>query len=443
MSDRMHEHAQRREGLLSRLGPRSVAVIASTPVATRNSDVEHAFRQDSDLFYLTGLGEPDVVMVLTNQHPDHRFVLFVRPRDAEREMWDGKRTGIEGARERFGADVAFPIAELDARLPAYLENTRQVMYSAGRFPTVDARLFAALSIVRRRQRLGVLAPGAIVEPTELHQMRLHKSAIELDAMQRAAVATAEGHAEAMRVGKPGKYEHDVEAELLRSFRRHGAARPAYEPIVGSGPNACILHYRENDRRMEEGDLCLIDAGAEWAFYACDVTRTFPVSGRFTPAQRRIYDAVLKSQLDAIAATRPGATLESIHKLTVRSLTESMLALGLLKSASVDAAIEKEEFKKLYPHRTSHWLGMDVHDVGSYFVEGSDGSAAPRPLAAGQVITIEPGLYIPENADVPDEYRGIGVRIEDDVLVTETGSSVITAMIPKDASELERILATRA
>lgn len=442
LSDRMHEHAQRREGLLTRLGPRSVVVVASTPVATRNSDVEHAFRQDSDLFYLTGLDEPDVVMVLTNQHKEHRFVLFVRPRDAEREMWDGLRAGVEGAKERFGADAAFPIGELAEKLPGYLENTRQLMYAAGRFPTVDARIFAALHVVRRRQRLGVLAPAQILEPTELHAMRLEKSAIELDAMRRAAIATAEGHAEAMRVARPGKYEYDVEAELLRSFRRHGAARPAYEPIVGSGKNACILHYRENHRRMEEDELLLIDAGAEWGFYACDVTRTFPISGRFTAGQRRLYDAVLASQLEAIAAARPGVSMEDLHKLTVRSLTGSMIELGLLSGTTLEEAIEKELFKKFYPHRTSHWLGMDVHDVGSYFVEGSEGKVLPRTLAPGNVITIEPGLYVPENAEVPPEFRGQGIRIEDDVLITEAGCEVVTSMIPKDPIELERILATR-
>jgi Xaa-Pro aminopeptidase len=441
LSDRMHEFAQRRAELLTHLGPHSVAIVASTPIATRNSDVEHAFRQDSDLFYLSGFDEPGVVLVVTNQHPSHRFVLFVRPRDAEREMWDGCRAGIEGARARFGADEAYPIGELAEKLPGYLENARRVMYAAGRFPTVDSRVFAALHHTRRRQRLGVLAPEAILEPSALHTMRLSKSTIELDAMRRAAEATAEGHAQAMRVAVPGKHEFDVEAELLRSFRRHGAARPAYDSIVGSGPNACILHYRENDRRMEEGDLCLIDAGAEWGYYAADVTRTFPVSGRFTPAQRRLYDAVLRAQLEAIALTKPGANLELIHQATVRSLTESMLSLGLLKDTSLEQAIEKDEYKKFYPHRTSHWLGMDVHDVGSYHVEDGD-QLVPRPLAPGQVLTIEPGLYIPENADVDPQYRGQGIRIEDDVLVTTSGHEVLTHMIPKDPDVLERLLASR-
>ncbi len=440
-SDRMNEHAQRRAELLTRLGPHSVAIVASTPIATRNSDVEHAFRQDSDLFYLSGFDEPGVVLVLTNQHPSHRFVLFVRPRDAEREMWDGRRAGVEGAKERFGADEAYPIGELADRLPGYLENARQVMYAAGRFPSVDARVFAALHHTRRRQRLGILAPETILEPSALHTMRLFKSSIELDAMRRAADATAEGHARAMQVAMPGRHEYDVEAELLRSFRRHGAARPAYDAIVGSGPNACILHYRENDRRMEEGDLCLIDAGAEWGYYAADVTRTFPVSGTFTPGQRRLYDAVLRAQLEAIALTRPGASLESIHQATVRSLTESMIALGLLRGTTVEAAIESDAYKKFYPHRTSHWLGMDVHDVGSYYVADGD-QLVPRPLAAGQVLTIEPGLYVPEGADVDPEYRGQGIRIEDDVLVTATGHEVLTRAIPKDPGEIERVLATR-
>lgn len=437
----MQEHAQRRAALLEHLGPHSVAIVASTPIATRNSDVEHAFRQDSDLFYLSGLDEPGVVLVLTNQHPSHRFVLFVRPRDAEREMWDGRRAGVEGAKERFGADEAYPIGELAEKLPGYLENARRVMYAAGRFPSVDTRVFGALHHTRRRQRLGVLAPEAMLEPTALHTMRLFKSSIELDAMRRAAEATAEGHARAMQVALPGKHEYDVEAELLRSFRRHGAARPAYDSIVGSGPNACILHYRENDRRLQAGDLCLIDAGAEWGYYAADVTRTFPVSGRFTPAQRRLYDAVLRAQLEAISLTKPGASLELLHRATVRSLTESMISLGLLTEMSVEQAIETDAYKKFYPHRTSHWLGMDVHDVGSYYVEDGE-QLVPRPLAQGQVLTIEPGLYIPENADVEPEYLGQGIRIEDDVLVTATGNDVLTAMIPKDPDELERLLAAR-
>lgn len=442
LSDRLRVHAQRRQDLLARLDGATCVVIAATPVTIRNSDVEHAFRQDSDLMYLTGFVEPETVIVLAPRHKEHRFVMFVRPRDPERETWDGIRAGVEGAKERYGADAAFPIAELESKLPDYLGGHRRLMYSVGRFAPNDARVFAALQLTRRRQRLGVVAPSEIVEPQALHEMRLVKTSLELDAMRAAVRATAEGHAAAMRVARPGVNEQEVEAELIYAFKKHGAARPAYDSIVGSGRNACILHYRENDRRMEDGDLLLIDAGAEHGFYAADVTRTFPVSGRFTPAQRRLYDAVLKSQLEAIAMVQPGATLEGIHKATVRSLAASMLELGLLTAVSVDEAIEKELYKKFYPHRTSHWLGMDVHDVGRYFVEGPKGEAVPVQLASGQVLTIEPGLYVPAGAGAPPEYEGQGVRIEDDVLVTEGGHEVLTQAIPKDPADLERILAAR-
>jgi Xaa-Pro aminopeptidase len=441
-SERLRVHAQRRHDLLARLDGSTCVVIAATPVTIRNSDVEHAFRQDSDLWYLTGFAEPETVIVLAPRHKEHRFVMFVRPRDPERETWDGLRAGVEGAKERFGADAAFPIAELESRLPDYLAGHRRLAYAVGRFAGNDARIFAALHTARRRQRLGVLAPSELVEPLALHEQRCIKSPGELEAMRAAVRATAEGHAAAMRVARPGVNEQEVEAELIYAFKKHGASRAAYDSIVGSGRNACILHYRENDRRMEEGDLLLIDAGAEHDFYAADVTRTFPVSGRFTPAQRRLYDAVLAAQLEAIAMVKPGATLEGIHETTVRSLTGAMLELGLLSAVSADEAITKQLYKKFYPHRTSHWLGMDVHDVGRYFVEGPTGEAVPVALAPGQVLTIEPGLYVPAGAGAPPEYEGQGVRIEDDVLVTGTGHDVLTAAIPKDAGELERILAAR-
>jgi Xaa-Pro aminopeptidase len=263
-------------------------------------------------------------------------------------------------------------------------------------------------------------------------------------MRRAADITREAYVAALRTAKPGVFEHEVEAEMIRCFRRRGSERPAYEPIVGSGPNATILHYRKNDRRMEENDLLLIDAGCELEYYASDVTRTFPVSGRFTPPQRRIYDLVLRAQEATIAATQPGTTIEELHKITVRTLTEGLIALGLVEGP-LETAIEKELYKPFYMHRTSHWLGMDVHDVGSYFVPTERGEATktrPRPLSAGHVLTIEPGLYVAVNAKAPDEYRGIGVRIEDDVLVTASGCEVITAAIPKRADELEAILSSR-
>ena len=445
-SDYATELAARRKGFLDRIGPGGVAVVASAPVHLRNNDVEHPYRQDSDFFYLTGLDEPDCLAVFSNVHKEHRFVLFVRPRDPERETWDGPRVGIEGAPARLGCDAAFPNADRTEKLPGYLENARALHYALGRDPISDAQVLRARDLVRRRARLGVLHPVSLVDlSATVHAMRLIKSKHELRTMRRAADITREAHAAAMRVARPGIYEYEVEAEMIRSFRRHGAERPAYEPIVGSGPNATILHYRKNDRRLEEGDLLLIDAGAELDYYASDVTRTFPVSGRFSPAQRRIYDAVLRAQDTAIAAARPGATIEGLHKLTLVSITESLIALGLV-AGPLDEAIEKELYKPFYMHRTSHWLGMDVHDVGSYFVEGTniDGSAGTtaRVLEPGEVLTIEPGIYVGLNTSAPDEYKGIGVRIEDDVLVTAGDPDVLTGAIPKRPDELEAILAAR-
>jgi len=379
--------------------------------------------------------------VFSNVHAQHHFVLFVRPRDPERETWDGPRVGAEAAPGKLGCDAAFPNADRNEKLPGYLENARALHYSLGRDPHADAQVLRARDLVRRRARLGVSYPAAIVDlSATVHAMRLVKSAYEIAVMRRAAEITREAHAVAMRVAKPGAFEYEVEAEMLRTYRRHGAERPAYESIVGSGPNATILHYRKNDRRLEDGDLLLIDAGAEVEYYAADVTRTFPVNGKFTPPQRRIYEAVLKAQELTIAATRTGTTIESLHRITLRSITESLIALGLVEGP-LDQAIEKELYKPFYMHRTSHWLGMDVHDVGSYFVEGEPKPVA-RTLEPGQVLTIEPGIYVGSTTKAPDEYKGIGVRIEDDVLVTADGPDVLTRAIPKQPDELEKLLASR-
>ncbi|MFO0681905.1 MAG: Xaa-Pro aminopeptidase [Sandaracinus sp.] len=436
------ELAQRRTAFLERLGPGAVAIVASAPVHVRNNDVEHPYRQDSDFFYLTGLDEPESLAVFSNVHGKHRFVLFVRPKDPERETWDGPRVGVDAAPMRFACDAAFPNAERNERLPSYLENARTLHFALGRDPATDAQVLRARDLVRRRARLGVLYPATLVDlSATVHPMRLFKSEGEIAIMRRAAEVSREAHARAMSVARPGVLEYEVEAEMLRSFRRHGAERPAYEPIVGSGPNATILHYRKNDRRLEDGDLLLIDAGCELEYYASDVTRTFPVSGRFTPAQRRIYDVVLRAQELAIAATRPGATLESIHRLTLRSITEGLIDLGLVEGP-LDTALEKELYKPFSMHRTSHWLGMDVHDVGSYFVEDGASPPVPRVLEPGQVLTVEPGIYVGATTKAPDEYKGIGVRIEDDVLVTADGPDVLTRGIPKKPGELEQTLAAR-
>lgn len=444
LSEIFSECSARRAVLLDGLGP-GTAVLGAAPVYVRNQSVEHAYRQDSDFLYLTGLDEPDSVAVLTNRHPEHRFVLFVRPRDAEREAWDGPRAGVEGAVATYGADVAFPISELATRLPQYLENAPRMLYALGRDPALDTRVIGAISHVRRRQRVGVLAPTEIIDPAAvLHPMRMRKTELELRAMERAIGATAEAHVAAMRIARPGMYEYEVEAEIHRAFRRHGCERSAYESIVGSGPNATILHYRKNDRRMEEGDLLLVDAGAEWGYQSADVTRTFPISGTFSKAQRTIYDIVLGAQLAAIEMLAPSVTLEDVHRHAVRVATEGLIEIGLIEGP-LEEAIEKERHKAFYLHRTSHWLGMDVHDVGPYFAYEGDAvppKTAPTRVEPGFVLTIEPGIYIGKDAKVPSEYRGIGVRIEDDVLVTEVGRRVLSAAIPKMPGEIEQLLASR-
>jgi len=430
-------YAERRARFLQRMGDRSVAVIPSAPVAIRNNDVEHEYRQDSDFFYLTGLDEPESLLILSNVHDEHGSVLFVRPRNPEREVWDGPRIGVDGAKADLGVDAAFEYAELGGKLSGYLVDAESLHYRAGRDRAMDDAVFEALELARRRHRHGHDFPTTIVDPSaHLHELRLSKSAPEIETMRRAAAVTAEAHAAAMRVARPGAYEYEVEAEILRVFRKAGSERPAYGSIVGSGPNATILHHRRNDRKMQDGDLLLIDAGCELDYYASDVTRTFPVSGAFTEPQRRVYDVVLRAQRACVEATRPGVTLVEIHEIAVEKLTEGMIELGLIEGPLAEA-IEEERYKPFYMHRTSHWLGMDVHDVGPYYDRG-----APRALAPGYVLTIEPGLYIGAAAEVDEQWRGIGVRIEDDVLVTDDGHENLTAAIPKDADELEALLAER-
>ncbi|MDB4972668.1 MAG: Xaa-Pro aminopeptidase [Myxococcaceae bacterium] len=433
-------YAARRKAVLDgmvRDGGEGVMIIPSPPTFIRNNDVEHEYRQGSDLYYLTGFDEPDSVLVLSTKHAEHRAVLFLRARDPERETWDGPRLGSERAPAALGIDAAFHISELEGLLPGYLENVKRVHYRLGLDRRFDERFLNAMDVVRMRARRGGEYPTEFVDPgVLLHEMRLKKRPDEVALMRRASEITREAHLAAMKAALPGRYEYEVEAELLRTFRAHGSERPAYGSIVGAGPNATILHYRKNDRRLEEGDLLLIDAGAEFGYYASDVTRTFPVSGRFTGAQRAIYDLVLRAQLAAIAEVRPGATIEGVHDKTVEVLVDGLLELGLL-SGDRQEVIDKGDYKKFYMHRTSHWLGMDVHDVGRYHRAG-----APRPFEPGFVLTVEPGLYISAHADVEPAYRGIGVRIEDDILVTSDGHDNLTFDIPKTAPELESILSAR-
>jgi len=399
----------------------------------RNNDNEYPFRQDSDFLWTTGFEEAGgCALLFAAAEGPPRLVMFVPPRDKEREIWNGYRAGVEGAVERHGADEAFPAAEIDAKLAGLLDGQATLWYRVGFDDGWDARVVRALRDLRARARAGAKAPEVLVEPGEvLHELRLVKGPEEVALLRKAAEITAEGHLAAMRDGLSGRREHQVQAEIEYAFRRRGGNGPGYGTIVAAGANSCVLHYRAGDAVLEDGQVCLVDAGGEYGWYTADVTRTFPVSGSFTKEQRALYEVVLDAQKLAIEAVRPGATVDGIHDLTVRRLTEGMIRLGLLRG-EVEERIADKAFRKYYMHRTSHWLGLDVHDVGDY-TPGKQ----PRPLAAGMVVTVEPGLYVAaDDPDAPEGMRGVGIRIEDDVLVTEGGGENLTAAVPKEARDVE-------
>lgn len=429
---------QRRERFLDALGE-AVAILPAAPTRLRSNDSDHRYRPDSDVLYLTDFEEPEAVAVFAPSHPEHQFVLFVRPRDPERETWDGRRAGVEGAVETFGADAAFPISELDARLPEYVDGCERVAYRLGRDEVFDRRFIELIASYQTTRRSKSPAPHTVFDPGELlHEMRLHKSEAEIALMRHAAASSSEAHRAAMASATPGQHESELEALIEYTFRRLGANGPAYPSIVGSGSNATILHYIENSRRIEDGDLVLVDAGGEFGYYAADITRTWPVNGRFSAEQRAIYEIVLQAQLEAIDRVRPGISQHEIHEGVVRTLTAGLVQLGLL-TGPVDEAIENGSYKTFYMHKTGHYLGMDVHDVGKYKT-GKEW----RPLEEGMVITIEPGLYVAEDCEsVGPMWRGIGVRIEDDVLVTADGHEVLSASAPKLVADLERIVGSAA
>ena len=429
-------YAARRAEYMRRLGPDAVAVVASLPERLRNGDALHRFRQHSDLFYLTGFAEPDTTLVLRPGAPtgEERVVMFVRPRDPEMETWDGRRAGLDGAKARYGADAAYPVAELDTRLGALIANHEELHYSLGLDDEMDLRVAGAIARLRKQERRGKRPPRALVDPRAvLHEMRLRKSPDELNALRKAAAITSEAHIAAMAMGRPGTFEYELEAVIDYTFRRRGGTGPGYNTIVGAGENATILHYIENTCAIADGDLVLVDAGCEYGYYTADITRTWPASGAFTAAQRQVYDLVLDVQKQAVAAVAPGATLDEIHQRCVRRLTAGMIELGLLEG-TVDDRVADLSYKRFYMHGTSHWLGLDVHDVGNYTERGT-----PRVLEPGMVVTIEPGLYVAHDAaGAPDRLRGLGVRIEDDVLVTAHGHENLTAACPKEVADLERI-----
>ena len=423
-------HVRRRKRVEQEIGQGVLVLFAALPTV-RNNDVTHEFRQDSDFFYLTGFDEPDAALVILGGDSP-RSVLLVSPKDPEREVWEGARLGVEGARS-LGVDEVFSIGELQERLPRLLLERTHVVCRFGDDSLVDQRLVQALAAARRQTRRGASCPSSLVDvATLVHEMRRHKESAEVALLEQAISISSEAHLAAMRQARPGAYEYEIEALLRGAFRARGSQRVAYQPIVGSGPNATVLHYVKNQRQMQAGDLLLIDAGCEYGYYAADITRTFPVSGRFSDAQRAVYDVVLAAQTACIAAAAPGATLEGLHQLATRVICEGLIQLGVL-SGSIEEVEAAGGYKPYFMHKTSHYLGMDVHDVGRYFDHGK-----PRPLEPGVVITVEPGLYFsleaPESAA---RYRGIGIRIEDDLLIEANGARVLSHAVPKEADEVER------
>ncbi|GGU49562.1 Xaa-Pro aminopeptidase [Pseudomonas laurentiana] len=430
------EYARRRKALMAQMEPNSIAILPAAAVAIRNRDVEHVYRQDSDFQYLSGFPEPEAVIALIPGREHGEYVLFCRERNPERELWDGLRAGQEGAIRDFGADDAFPIADIDEILPGLIEGRDRVYSAMGSNAEFDRHLMEWINVIRSKARLGAQPPNEFVALDHLlHDMRLYKSAAEVKVMREAAAISARAHVRAMQACRAGLHEYSLEAELDYEFRKGGAKMPAYGSIVAAGRNSCILHYQENDAPLKNGDLVLIDAGCEIDCYASDITRTFPVSGTFSPEQKAIYELVLKAQMAAFEEIAPGKHWNHAHEATVQVITEGLVALGLL-AGEVEELIECEAYKAFYMHRAGHWLGMDVHDVGDYKVGGQW-----RVLEPGMTLTVEPGIYISaDNMHVAKKWRGIGIRIEDDVVVTKHGCDVLTAGVPKTVAEIEALMA---
>ncbi|MFP5390306.1 MAG: Xaa-Pro aminopeptidase [Gammaproteobacteria bacterium] len=440
--------AARRARVLAALQPGAVAVLLTAPEVARNGDADYPYRHDSYFYYLSGFTEPEsaLVLVAAKGATPAQSILFCREKNPEREIWDGYRYGPQGAREAFGFDAAFPIGELDSEMARILADAPAVHYPLGHSAGLDARMKTWLDAVRRQGRSGVTAPAAAHDLyVLLDEMRLIKDDSEQQTMRRAAVISAGAHARAMRATRPGMFEYEIEAELLHEFRRHGAQFPAYTPIVASGPNACVLHYNANRRQTRDGDLVLIDAGCELDSYAADITRTYPVNGRFSAPQRQLYELVLAAQAAAFAAIVPGQPYASVHDAAVRVLAQGMLDLGLLARDAypdVDAVVQARAHQQFYMHGTGHWLGLDVHDVGAYRDVSQD-ERPSRALQAGMVLTVEPGIYVRPAEGVPEAFWHIGIRIEDDVLVTPDGYSILTQDAPKQVAEIEQLMGSRA
>ncbi len=427
------EFARRRKQLMRMMGKGGIAILPSAPVRTRSRDVEHRFRQDSDFYYLTGFAEPEAVAVLVPGRDNGEFVLFCRERNRERELWDGKRAGPDGAVELYGADDAFPIDDIDDILPGLMESCPRVYYTMGMYSDFDARIAEWLNSLRQKESKGVHTPLEFVALDHLlHDMRLYKSRSEISAMRKAAKVAVQAHKRAMQFVRPGLYEYEVEAEFMHEFRRYDAWT-SYSPIVGGGANACVLHYVENTAELKDGDLLLIDAGCELDYYASDVTRTFPVNGQFTPEQRAVYEIVLEAQLAAIDKVRRQNHWNDPHDAAVRVITRGLKKLGLL-DGTLPRLVKDGAYREFFMHRTGHWLGMDVHDVGDYKV-GDEW----RLLEPGMVMTVEPGIYIPASRKIPARWRNIGIRIEDDVAVTSNGADVLSKGLAKEPDAIEALM----
>ena len=429
------EFRKRRKKLMDMLGDDSIAILPAAPEKIRNRDVTYRYRQDSDFYYLTEFAEPEAVIALIPGRSQGEFVLFCRERNPEQEVWHGARAGLEGACDDYGADDAYPITDLDDILPGLLENRERIYYTMGNDTVFDQRVLGWVNQVRGKARSGIHAPEQFVSLNNiLHDMRLYKSRHEISMLRKAAAISANAHVRAMQSCRPGKTEYQIEAELLHEFMRQGARSVAYPSIVGSGANSCVLHYIDNTRELMDGDILLIDAGAEYECYASDVTRTFPVNGQFSGQQRAVYEVVLAAQLAAIDAVRPGNHWAQPHDAAVEVLTEGLVALGILKGKP-KTLVKEKAYSRYFMHKTGHWLGMDVHDVGDYKV-GDEW----RLLEPGMVMTVEPGLYFPAQKGLARKWWNTGVRIEDDVLVTQAGHEVLSSGAPKRITEIEALMA---
>ncbi len=430
---KQNEFQRRRKHLLQMAGEDAIVMLGAASDRIRNNDVHYPYRQDSDFYYLSGFNEADAVLLLIPDGNGNKSIMFCRERDLTRETWDGPMIGLEGAVEQFGMDEAYSIKDLDKRIPGYLENREKVIYNMGRDPGLDGKVMGWLKEIRGKK--GVHAPEELIAVDhDLHEMRLYKSAAEMALMRKSAEIACEAHIQAMQVCKPGLNEADLHAEILRILTRNHC-ETSYLPIVAAGANACILHYITNNRPINDGDLVLIDAGAELNGYASDITRTFPANGKFSPEQKALYEIVLAAQQAAIDIAVHGKQHVDSHNEAVRVITEGLIDIGLLEGPAEDR-IEDESFGDFYIHKTGHWLGLDVHDVGDYQVDGHS-----RALEPGMVVTIEPGIYIrPDNTSVDECWRGLGIRIEDDIAITKDKPEVLSAGVPKTVQEIELLMA---